>query len=259
MSDSSHEGFYRKRKGSSKYLTIRGECFAEAVAEGTEGAESRVNKKGNTVWEILHDNGYEGQLRAVYIPEDKHNYGRQLCLRFKSVTIQVPLSSNHFKKFVRVCRNIDLEQNIIILPYHMPKKDERGNVVKDKFISGWNLYQGGDEKENKLPDEIDASKDGPVPAMTKKKIKGKDTWDDSDQIEYYEEYLNEWLDENKEYFDQFKSEKSVTEKDEEEPDEEEEEEDDDPPPVKKKAVSKPVVKKKKQVEEEEEDDDNVPF
>lgn len=286
----SDDGFYKRKGGSTSYVTILGlddekgkprAVFAEKVAEGDEGAESRVNKNKKTVWERYHD-GMNITIKAVYIKKDKE-YGDQLCIRGKSKTVQVAFNSAHTKKFIAVCRNIDLDEPIFLEPYKFPKLDAKDRPVVDgkgnpKFTTGWTIKQGGTEKQHKLEDALDMSKDGPVPAFEKLK-NGK--WDTSDHDEYLLNYLNKWIKENELDTKPESSESSSKhsdddddEDDDDDDDDEDEEDDDDDEeeekPIKKvkaKVVaSKPLKKKKKKKavtedddDDDDEDSDNVPF
>ena len=243
MAPPSEEGFYKRSGGSTSWIGIviakdnkgvERPYFAEKAAEGDKDAVSRVNKKGNVVWE-KHYEALGMLIKKVYLRDDQ--FGKTLNIRGKSKTIQVPFNSNHATKFVACCRNIDLNELVGFEPYRMVKKDRNDKVIKDdkgaiKYTTGWTLKQGGTEKENKLENDLDTTKDGPVPAMRKLK-NGK--WDSSDRDEFLEEYLMKWIKEN--------------DLDSRAPEIEEEEEDDDAPPPKKK-------KKKVSVAD---DEDNMPF
>lgn len=250
MMPPSEEGFYERKGGRTSYISVLGTVddkgrvnavFAESVNEGDKGAVSRINKNKKMVWE-RHHSAFGANIKAVYVKEDKE-YGNQLCIRTKTKTLQVPMNSPHATKFIAVCHNIDLNQMVLFEPYKMPKKDENKKPVLDakgqqKFITGWTIKQGGEEKENKLEDALDMSKEGPVPAFKKLK-NGK--WDTSDRDEYLETYLKEWIEEN----DLNKKPESVTESDDEDSgededdedndsdDDEDDDEDDDPEPPKK--------------------------
>jgi hypothetical protein len=271
----SEEGFYKRKGGSTNYVSILGiedehgkqqAVFAEKAEEGAKDAVSRVNKNGKTVWEKHYD-ALALKIQSVYIKEDKE-YGNQLCIRGKTKTVQVSFNSAHAKKFVAVCRNINLDDVILLEPYKFPKEDANGRPVLDrkgqkKYNTGWTIKQGGDAKENKLEDALDMSKNGPVPAFEKLK-NGK--WDTSDHDEYLLNYLNEWIEENELNKRPEKVEQEDDDDEDEEEDEDEDEDEDEPPPkkVKGKVVSsKPLKKKKKRPveedEDEDEDEDQVPF
>jgi len=243
MTPPSEEGFYKRSGGSTTWINIinakdkkgvERPYFAEKAAEGDKDAVSRLNKNKEVVWEKHYD-AMGLLIKAVYIQDGQ--FGKQLLIRGKSKTIQVPMNSNHATQFIAKCRNIDLSQLVGFEPYRMVRKDRDDRIVKDdkgnpRYNNGWTLKQGGTEKENKLENDLDVSKDGPVPAMRKLK-NGK--WDSSDRDEYLEEYLNRWIKEN-----------DLGGKPQSE-DTEEDEDDDTPPPPKK--------KKKKAAD----DDDNIPF
>lgn len=201
----SEEEFYDKQRGQTTYLSIisttdkRGRpqaVIAEPCNEGDKGAVSRLNKNQKTVWERHHP-GIQAVIKGVYVK--KHDeWGDQLYIRFKTKTIQVPMSSSHARTFIAIAPNIDLTQPVLFEPWKMPKTDKNGKPVLDskgapKFNQGWTLKQGGDEKENKVEPALDLSKDGPVPAFKKLK-NGK--FDTSDHDEFLLDYLKDWIKEN---------------------------------------------------------------
>lgn len=266
----SEEGFYDRERSGTSYVTILGTTdaegkptavFTEKVKEGDEKAISRKNKMGDIVYE-RHHKGMYISLKRVYI-DKKNKFGPQLCIRGKTKTIQVGMNSEHARKFVAVCHNIDLSEPVLFEPYRFLNKDKETGKPKlsatgDKtYRTGWTLKQGGDTKDHKLEDALDMSRDGDVPKWKKLK-NGK--WDTSDQDEFLENYLLEWVEKN----ELNKDAPSVTEEepdeeeeenDTEEPDDEEEEESTPPPKkVSGKVVSTKPLKKKPVVEEEEEED-----
>jgi hypothetical protein len=245
----SEEGFYKKQGGATSWVTIlssvkdeRGRetsVFVERAKEGDEGAISRTNKLDKVVWEHHHE-ALGMLIKGVYIKKEG-KYGPQLCIRGKSKTIQVPFNSNHAKKFIACCRNLNLSELVGFEPYKMMRTNERGFPMKGedgevKYTTGWAIKQGGDKKENKVENDLDLSKDGPVPAARKLK-NGK--YDFSDAEEFLEEYLERWIEENN--LDSRPEAEPQAEDEEEEPEEEE---------------KKPVKKKKKKTYEE---DESVPF
>lgn len=270
MPQDEEEEFYTPKHGGKSYVTIlsstndKGEpiaVFAEKAKEGDPKAKSRVNKKGVTVWE-KHYGGMKIRIKSVYvIPADKSEFGAQLCISSEKRNIQVPWNSEHARKFIAVCRNIDLDEPVLIEPYKMPKTDANGKQLVTKqgnkaFRNGWTIKQGGSDKSNKLENALDMSKDGPVPQWKKLRNGNYDT---SDQDEYLENYLNDWIEKH----GLAPKRSSVTESDEEEEEESEEEEktpydDEEESSTPKKATGKVVsskpLNKKAQAEVDEEED-----
>ena len=262
MADNDDE-FYTPKHGGKSYISILSvtdaagkpdAVFAEKCQEGDDGAVSRKNKKGVTVWE-RHHGAMRFYIRQVWIvPADKSEYGAQLCIASDKRIIQVPFNSRHARKFIAVCHNIDLDEKVLIKPYRMPREKDGKPIINPKsgqkvYNTGWTIRQGGDSKENNLEEALDMSKDGPVPEWRKLK-NGK--YDTSDQDEYLENYLQKWIDKNDLGK---KQEASVTEDEEEEEVEEEDEE--EAPPMKKanaKVVSSKPSKAAQADMDEEEDD-----
>lgn len=220
------------------------QVFTEKVDEGTPGAKFRKNKNGDPVWE-KHHTGMLLTIVAVWI-DKKTKFGEQLCIASKNKVIQVPMNSNHARKFIAVCRNIDLSEPVAFEPYRMVKKDKNDRVVTDdegnkRYTIGWVIKQGGTSKDCKLEEALDMSKDGPVPQW-RKLPNGK--YDTSEHDLYLESYLRSWIEKKG------LEKKGTSETSEEEEEEGEgysdngEEEDDTPPPPPKKVTGKVISSKK---------------
>lgn len=210
------------------------QVFTEKVDEGTPGAKFRKNKNGDPVWE-KHHSGMLLSIVGVWI-DKKTKFGPQLCIASKNRVIQVPLNSNHARKFIAVCRNIDLSEPVAFEPYRMVKKDKNDRVVTDdegnkRYSIGWVIKQGGTSKDCKLEEALDMSSDGPVPKW-KKLANGK--YDTSEHDLFLENYLRAWIE--KKGLER----KGAAEGEEDEDDDndgtyssDEEEEEEAPPPMKK--------------------------
>lgn len=237
------EGFIEL--GSRKnYTSIMGGLFVQRCEEGDEGAKSRVNKNGKTVWEKTHK-GLKIKVTSIYTKEPK-DYDKELHIASKGFDIGVPFNSRHSQKFICCLRNIDFDDYIILIPYRIQKKDDKGRPIKDKFVNGWTIYQGGTESDNKVEQYIDSGRDGDLPPLKKTKINGKEAWDATKQLEYLEDHLNTYLDENP----QLKPNRAIqVGSDEDESLEEEEEEQEQKPKSK---LGKKLNKKKSSEEEDEE-------
>lgn len=229
----SDDEFYSRRP-SARYINLLGvedakgkpqAVFIEKCNEDDPKAVSRKNKNGKVVFEKRYENMVVKKLTRVHIKKGGE-YGTELHLHTSTgCIIQVPFNSNHTKKFVAVCHNIDLNKPIYLEPYKFPKLDKNEKPVVDKhgepkYTSGWVIKQGGTSKEDKLSDALDTGKEGPVPQFIKLK-NGK--YDTSDHDEYLENYLTKWIEKNN------LDEEAVSEKDDEDDDEEEESGDDDEP------------------------------
>lgn len=161
------------------FLKILQGTFRQEVSAGTDGSVSRTNKENRIVHEMVYTD-LEGTITKVDLREHEE-YGHQLCVDVtdgkETFQLQLPLSSNHADVFLNKSANIDFKKPVCFSPYQFtPKgeeKEKRGMVIKqngEKVESLWTKENPGD-----------------VPELEKKKVKGKDVWDNSKRIDFYVE------------------------------------------------------------------------
>lgn len=264
-------GFQTTKFGSGKtYAHISDGFIAVPCGEddsvGEIEAESRENKNGKIVWELMFPS-FTGHIVGAEIKEHDQ-YGDKLVLhlidkeaskkdKYREVYLELPLTSPYSKHFFMRMGNMDLSGPIGIRPYHMPHDTKPG-----KFKNGVSFYAGSIAKDNKIEEFIDRDD---VPEMERKKVKGKVIWDDSEQIDYLREQFEEWV---KDAFPEDDSDGADTEDEDEDEDDEEEA----VHPAKRKANAKAAgkaakegmksktkekvkAKPKKKVKDEDEDED----
>lgn len=161
------------------FLKIFGGTFRQKVNINTPGSENRTNKEGNVVSEMVYTD-LEGTITKVDV--DSHEeYGYSLLIDVSDekeiFQLQLPLSSNHADNFLNKAANIDFKKPVTFSPYQfIPKgeeKEKRGMVIK----------QDGKKIENHWTKE----NPGDLPDLEKKKVKGKEVWDNSKRIDFYVE------------------------------------------------------------------------
>ena len=220
---------------SGTYIKVVNGMFAVRCQEGDKDAKERTLENGPNAGDIIYEKlygSYRGFIKKAWIKEDG-KYGATFSLKMSdgnsNANITVPLSSRHAKKFFGVMNRIDLDKEVVLTPYKMDKKED-GKIIKDKFIHGWTVKQDDEKLESTYSRED-------VPEMEKIKVKGKEVWDDTAQLEFFKSKFEEWKEKNL---------------DEEE--EEEEKPKSDPKP-KAKSSSPP----KRDTTNDDIDDDDVPF
>jgi len=201
-------GFKKHSNNKSNYISVMEGKIVVKASEGDEGAVCRQNKNDVTVWEQLYDS-YEGHITSAAIKVSTDDrFPDQLIIEVtdkstrEKVNIAVSMTSKYSAKFFQVMRNIDLKRPVEFVPYHLPKEES------GKYVTGWNLYQGGTNPDNKLVSSFDLGHkdkngkwvEGEVPGWTseEKKVKGKlkTVWDNSEEIEFYTKHFNKWVDKN---------------------------------------------------------------
>jgi hypothetical protein len=99
-------------------------------------------------------------------------------------------SSKYTSCFFRAAPNVDFGAPLTINPWSMKDKKDA-----TKTVIGLSLYQhvAGHEKKQKVEFAYTRENPGEMPDLVKRKIKGKDTYDDSDQLDFFEKMVKETI------------------------------------------------------------------
>jgi hypothetical protein len=172
--------------GSNKnYLNITGGKITQKAKEGTPNAISRVNKMGNTVWE-LHFDALQGQIVNIHL--ESSNYAEKLWV----VTVRdgidlyylhLPYSGGVTMGLLNKLPNIDFSKELTIKVFRI--FDEAKGKDKDYLV----VYQGGMGKEHKVPTAFPKENPNGLPKMEQIKVKGAMVWDDTKQMEWLENLI----------------------------------------------------------------------
>ncbi len=168
-------------KGSKGiYLSIQSGKIAHRQSEATATSKQRTLESGKVIHEELYDS-MEGMIKNVQFKDG--DYGTQLVITIENdgeiAHLQMPLSSNPASGFLKALPNVDA--NVAVK--FSPKMEEKDGKRKTSLF----LSQGGKgvkwywTKDNP----------GDLPSLKKIKVKGKETWDDSDQIDFLKAYVND--------------------------------------------------------------------
>jgi hypothetical protein len=161
--------------GSTIFLSITNGKLVRRVDLGTEGAVERTNKNGKQVAELFYTT-LTGHITDLSIKENE--YGKFLLVNVKDIAtekkcvLEMNFSSGYTTTFLKALPTADISQNIEISPALIIDGDKKKSVIF--------LKQGG------YPVKHFYTKDNPkgMPDMVKVKVKGKETWDDTDRIEW---------------------------------------------------------------------------
>jgi hypothetical protein len=165
---------------SVTYLSVQNGKVAKRVPEPTAASKSRtVESTGVVVHEELFDS-ITGKIVALGTREG--NFGKELKITLaddRAYVLQLKLSSGPASSFLRALPNVDLQKRVTLIP----KIEMKGDVKRTSVI----IAQGG--KGVKWAFTKDAP--GDLPPMKQIKVKGKDVWDDSDQLAYFEKMITD--------------------------------------------------------------------
>lgn len=175
---------------SITYINIRDAKLAVEVKEGTPKAVSHTVTRGKNAGKVKWYREYDhftGRIQSVSLKESPFSKGQKIItIRFKSASLDLNLNSSYAKSFIIKCRNINLKEEVQIAPW----KTESAKDAS-KYYTGLSLYQKG----NKLENYLDPKEDLPALVKLKKPIAGRE-YDDSDQIEYLEKHITQWITDN---------------------------------------------------------------
>jgi len=164
---------------STVYLSIQGGKIARRVSEATQHSRERqIESSGKVVHEELYDS-LEGFMTGLTTRDGQ--FGKELHIHIGDdlkYVVQLKLSSSPASSFLKALPNVDLSKRVKIIPKQEEIKDgvKRTNII---------LVQDNGGIKHAF------TKDNPngLPPMKKVKVKGKETWDDSDQLEFFEKLI----------------------------------------------------------------------
>ena len=163
---------------SVTYLSVQNGKVAKRVQEPTPASKARtVESTGKIVHEELYDS-ITGKLAGISTRDG--NFGKELQITLiddRPYVLQLKLSSGPASSFLRALPNVDLQKPVTLTP----KIEMKGDVKRTSVI----IAQG--DKGVKWAFTKDAP--GDLPPMKQIKVKGKDVWDDSDQLAYFEKMI----------------------------------------------------------------------
>ena len=162
------------------FLSITNGKLVRQFASPTEKSVSRVNKMGREVHEEFYDS-LSGWLTDIKTKESE--YGKSWVLVLKdedgSYNLEMKYSSGYATSFLKAIPNADLSEVITLSPKLIVDGDKKQSVL---FIS-----QNGKGLKHYW------TKDTPrdLPPMKKVKVRGVDTWDDTERMDYLENYVKD--------------------------------------------------------------------
>lgn len=148
----------------------------------------RITKTGKQVFEEKFKD-LTGIITGIATKEN--DYGKQYQIIFtdgeEKYIVCMPYSSRYSASFLKALPNVDKDKLVKFMPWSMTDKQDA-----TKKITGVTLYQNdGDGFVKILPAFTKEDPNG-LPQMKKIKVKGKETWDDSEMSEFLENVAKEW-------------------------------------------------------------------
>ena len=138
-----------------------------------------MNKMGKIVHEEFMD-GLSGRITEIKT-KDHPDYGKFWLITLTdgdwSGVVQIKYSSGYASAFLKMLPNVDLSKDVTIVP--------KMTIDGDKKKASLFIMQDG------TPLKHFYTKDNPngLPQMKKIKVKGKETWDDTEMMEFLEKMV----------------------------------------------------------------------
>lgn len=166
------------------YLSVSNGKIVRKVAEGSTGAEPFTKTDGTIIWQqrFSYVNGY---LRGISIKKGEYNGAetKDFCFDMEdggeAYTLQMPYDGRNAVSLIKALCNpaVDFSKKITITPWL--------KVVDGKKKMSCFLKQG----DTDVPWYFTREETHGMPELTAVKIKGKDTWDNYDQMLFLEGFL----------------------------------------------------------------------
>jgi len=168
----------QNNQSAGVFLQITNGKLVRQFKQATERSIARVNKLGREVHEEFYDSltGYVTDIKTK-----DSEYGKFWVVTVKDdegqYFLEMKYSSGYAVSFLKALPNANINEKMTITPKLMIDGDKKQSVV---FIN-----QNGAGLKHFW------TKDNPreLPQMKKVKVKGVETWDDTDRMEYLENYI----------------------------------------------------------------------
>lgn len=163
---------------SAIYLNIADGKIVRRFQSPTANSRERVTKTSKTVHEEFYS-FVEGVITDIQTREN--DYGKNWMVSLKdgdeSYILQMDYSSGYSSAFLKALPNVDLSSKVKLTPKMTIEGDKKRTTL---FIN-----QRGHACKHAF------TKDNPngLPQMVKIKVKGKEQWDDSDMMQFFEDMV----------------------------------------------------------------------
>ena len=171
-------GLQNSQSDSVIFLQIANGKIVRQSKTPVEGSVARINKLGREVHELFYDS-LTGVIKDITTRES--DYGKSWIVKVnsdgKNYQLEFNYSSGYATTFLKALPNVSFGNPLTLSPKLIIDNDKKKSVL---FIS-----QDGKGLKHYF------TKDNPngLPDLKKIKIKGKESWDDSDRMEFLEQYV----------------------------------------------------------------------
>ena len=176
-------------RGNRTFISVVSGKFAQRVEKSTPNSVHRVIEKKDgskkDVWELIYDN-INGHIQSIEVDESG-SFGDQLKINMDDMgqyfTVTLSMVGREAKSFLCVLKNINLKEEIILIPFNFLSKTDGKNVI------GLNIYQGGVGKEFKVKPYFSKETPNGLPQVPE----GADKDEFKLTMKQQEIYLKKWV------------------------------------------------------------------
>lgn len=171
------------------YLSVANGKLVQQHKEANANTVQRETKVGK----IVHEEFFKDLTGVITRIETKENdYGKQWQIVFEDgaekYMVQMPYSGRYSSSFLKALPNVRQGQPVRFMPWEMQDKNN-----PTKKVTGVTLYQDDGNGMAKVPSAYTKEEPNGLPEMKKIKVKGKDTWDDSEMCDFLEKMAKAWI------------------------------------------------------------------
>lgn len=189
-------GAKQKTESPIKYWTFSKGQFTRRVSENTKGAVSRTlgdksPTPGKVIYEVFTDEA-TGQLVDIRLKNGNYGKSYQLIMDITEDEHSPEFMAIEFnydgagKSLLKKLPNIDLSADVALVCYSIDDTNQKGEPIKRYYAVP---YQGEISKAGKVQPAYTKENRNGFPELAKVKIKGKQQWDDSDQLDFLENLI----------------------------------------------------------------------
>ena len=189
-------GATAQQESTVKYWSFTKGQFTRRVSENHKGATPRVLEQGpntgKTIYEVFVDT-ITGQIVEMKVREGDYGKSFQILIDVTEDDLNPEFFAVDFrfnstgKSLLKKLPNIDLSKDVALVGYAIDGTNSKGEAVKNYYAVP---YQGEISKAGKVLPAYTKEEPNGYPEMVQKKVRGKNTWDDTDQLEFLENLIN---------------------------------------------------------------------
>lgn len=172
----------QSNQSNGVFLSITNGKLVRQFKQPTDKTVTRTNKMGREVHEEFYDS-LSGHITDIKTKESEYGKFWVISVKDNSNTyfLEVKYSSGYAVSFLKALPNVSLNEVVTLTPKLNVDGEKKSSVI---FLN-----------QNGTPIKHYWNKENPkdLPQLKKIKVKGQETWDDTDRMEYLEDYVKSYI------------------------------------------------------------------